>query len=297
MKILVSGSSGLIGSHLVPALRARGQEVFSLKRRSRTAGEEVPWTPDSSSPMSGYDAVVHLAGEPIAGRWTPDKKARIRNSRIAGTHHLAGALARTERKPQSLLVASAVGYYGSRGNEILTEDSPPGGDFLARVARDWETAAAPAREAGIRVVHLRFGMVLTPQGGALRQMLTPFRLGLGGRIGPGTQWVSWIALEDAVGAILFALENAGANANALAGPVNVVAPNPVTNADFTRALGKALHRPTLFPLPKPLVKLMLGEMGETLLLASQRAIPKKLLAEGFGFRHPDLAEALQSMLA
>lgn len=291
MKMLVSGASGLIGSHLIPALQARGHQACRVVRRPIATETEIPLKPESPSQVSGFDAVIHLAGETIAGRWTPEKKARIRESRTVGTRHLAGALAAAAVRPQSLLVASAVGYYGSRGDEILTEDSSPGRDFLAQVAREWEAAADPAREAGIRVVHLRLGMVLTPRGGALKQMLVPFRMGVGGRIGSGKQWISWIALDDVIAVILFALEN-----QFLTGPVNVVAPNAATNADFTRALGQALHRPTLIPLPAAIVKLAMGEMGETLLLDGQRVVPTKLLAGGYRFQHPEIAEALRSML-
>jgi uncharacterized protein (TIGR01777 family) len=306
MKILVSGASGLIGSHLVRELEANQHQVSRLVRRPTKSPSEIPWDP-SSVPQQvsgfggvpdepdfgslGWDAVIHLAGETIMGRWTSAKKARILESRETGTHNLSEALASAAARPQCLLVASAVGYYGPHGDEILTETSPPGDDFLAHVGREWEAAAEPARRAGIRVVNLRTGMVLTPHGGALKRMLTPFRLGAGGRLGSGKQWVSWIALDDLLQAIRFVLQN-----ESLSGPVNLTAPNPVTNAEFTRALGQALHRPTLFPMPGPIVRAVFGEMGEALLLSGQRVIPEKLLASGYRFLHPEIGEALQSML-
>jgi uncharacterized protein (TIGR01777 family) len=241
--------------------------------------------------VSGFDAVIHLAGETIMGRWTAGKKVRILESRTIGTRNLAQALAAANLRPRTFLMASAVGYYGPCGDEILTEDSPSGNDFLSQVGREWEAAAEPARQAGIRVVNLRLGMVLTPQGGALKQMLTPFRIGVGGRLGTGRQWVSWIALDDVIGALRFALDN-----QSIFGPINLVAPNPVRNTEFTRALGQALHRPTLFPLPATMVKVLFGAMGEALLLSGQRAVPRKLEASGYRFLHPEITEALRSML-
>lgn len=241
--------------------------------------------------LDGFNAAVHLAGESLIGRWTAEKKARILSSRAEGTRNLATALAGAAPRPQTLIVASAVGYYGPRGDEIISEASPPGHDFLSRVCQQWEAASGPASQTGIRVVNLRIGMVLSPDGGALKQMLTPFRLGVGGRVGSGKQWMSWVSLDDVIHATLFALGNPS-----LAGPLNLTAPNPVTNAEFTKALGQALRRPTLFPLPAVVVKLAFGEMGEQLLLSGQRVVPARLEASGYNFRHREVGEALHSML-
>jgi len=235
--------------------------------------------------------VVHLAGESIAGRWTVAKKTRIRDSRVQGTSTLAAALARTGRPPKVMVCASAIGIYGDRGDEVLREESAPGSDFLAEVSQQWEAATEPAARAGVRVVSLRIGVVLSRRGGALGRMLTPFRMGAGGRIGSGSQWMSWITLDDLVGAIQHALAT-----DSLRGPVNTVAPNPATNAQFTRALGETLHRPTVFPLPAFMVRVMFGEMGEALLLGSQRVDCGKLVASGFRFRHPELKPALEAIL-
>jgi hypothetical protein len=236
--------------------------------------------------------VVHLAGENIAaGRWTPARKEAIRRSRVDGTRLLAGALARLDRKPRVLVSASAVGFYGDRGDEPLTEASAPGSGFLAEVCLAWEAATAPARDAGVRVVTPRLGMVLARDGGALAKMLPPFRLGLGGVIGSGRQWVSWIALPDLVAALRHLLAR-----DDLAGPINAVAPEPITNREFTKTLGRVLRRPTLFPLPASLVRLLLGEMGEAALLGSTRALPAGLQASGFRFSTPELEGALKAVL-
>jgi hypothetical protein len=292
MKILISGTSGLIGAHLVPLLEASGHEVTRLVRRPTGGERETPWLPDlQPDQVSGFDAVIHLAGETIMGRWTAGKKARILESRATGTRNLALAVAAAKVRPHSFLVASAVGYYGSRGDTILREDSSPGSDFLALVCQQWEASAEAARQAGVRVVNLRLGTVLTRHGGALPRLILPFRMGLGGRLGSGKQWMAWIALEDVIRAIGFTLET-----GSIAGPVNLIAPNPVTNREFTRALGQALHRPTPFPLPAALIKLAFGQMGEALLLSSQRALPGKLAAAGYRFLHPEVGEALRSML-
>jgi uncharacterized protein (TIGR01777 family) len=287
MQVLVSGSSGLVGSALVAALEGAGHPVVRLVRRTPAASEIRL---DSGAP-EGFDAVVHLAGESIAGRWTAAKKAAIRDSRVQGTSTLAAALARTGRPPKVMVCASAIGIYGDRDDEVLREESAPGSDFLAEVSQQWEAATEPAARAGIRVVSLRFGVVLSPRGGALARMLSPFRMGAGGRIGSGQQWMSWITLDDVVGLIQHALAT-----ESLRGPVNSVAPNPVTNAQFTHALGQALHRPTVFPLPAFMVRLMFGEMGEALLLGSQRVDCGKLVASGFRFRHPELKPALEAIL-
>ncbi|HQR18999.1 MAG TPA: TIGR01777 family oxidoreductase [Gemmatimonadales bacterium] len=238
------------------------------------------------------DAAVHLAGESIAaGRWTAETKRRIRDSRVLGTRLLAESLARLMRRPRVLVTASAVGIYGDRGDDILNEDSPPGSDFLARVGQEWEAAAKPAAEAGIRVVHLRFGIILAREGGALPRMVRPFMLGAGGPIGSGRQWMSWIALDDAIAAVLEALHNEQAR-----GPINAVAPGPVRNAEFAAALGAALHRPALIPAPAFALRLLYGEMADAALLASQRVVPSRLEALGFRFRHPALPGALGAIL-
>jgi len=280
MKILVTGSSGLIGSKLVSFLEAERHEVVRYKRTAtRPAIEE------------GLDAVVHLAGEPIAGRWTAKKKGRIRESRVGGTRQLCEALARLERPPRVLVSASAIGYYGDRGTEILNEDSPPGTGFLADVCRDWEAAADPAAEAGIRVVNLRFGIVLSGDGGALAKMLLPFRMGFGGIVGSGKQFWSWVAIEDVVGAIQHALNTEWAR-----GPMNVVSPNAVTNREFTKALGRVLGRPTVFPMPAMAARVVFGEMAEALLLGSARVQPIRLEGSGYRFRFPVLETTLRHMV-
>lgn len=294
MRVLVSGSSGLVGSALVEALEGAGNSVVRLVRRAPGANE-VRWDAAGEldpAGLEGIDAVVHLAGESIAQRWTPAAKDRILRSRAQGTRTLATALTQARRPPRVLVSASAIGIYGSnRGDEVLREDSAPGGDFLADVTRQWEAATEPASRAGIRVVLPRIGVVLSPRGGALAKMLPPFRMGLGGRLGSGQQWMSWIALDDLIGVIQHALAT-----ESLSGAVNAVAPQPVTNAEFTRVLGEVLHRPTVFPLPAFMVRLMFGEMGESLLLGSQRVDCGKLLASGYRFRYADLKVALAALL-
>lgn len=298
MNILVSGSTGLVGTALVPVLTSAGHEVVRLVRsRSRSPSKElIGWDPDASyidaAGLEGLDAVVHLAGEPIAsGRWNALKKARIRDSRVKGTHLLCDALAHAARRPAVLLCASAVGFYGDRGDELLVETSSSGFGYLAEVCRDWEAATAPAVEKGIRVVNLRFGVILSPNGGALAKMLTPFKLGLGGAIGSGKQYMSCISIDDCIGAIVHSLASAS-----LSGPVNVVGPTPATNGEFTKTLGKVLGRPTVFPMPAFAARLAFGEMADALLLSSQRVEPKKLLESGYPFRHYNLESALRHVL-
>ena len=297
MKILISGSSGLIGSALAPFLSAQGDTIVRLARsKTPPAGGEILWDPEAGTidrgRLEGFDAVVHLAGESIAGgRWTPERKARIRDSRVKGTRLLATVLAGLERRPRVLVCASAMGYYGDRGDEVLREDSPPGTGFLAEACRAWEQAADPAREQGIRVVSLRTGLVLAAAGGALPKMLQPFKLGVGGVIGSGRQYWSWITLDDEVAVIHHVLVN-----ESLAGPVNVVVPRALTNREFTRALGRVLSRPTLFPLPAFAARLALGEMAGELLLASQRLEPARLIASGYKYRYPELEPALRHVL-
>ncbi len=296
MNILVSGSHGLIGTALVPALLARGHRIAHLVRTpGPSAPDQVAWDPAAGQidarAIEGIDAAIHLAGESLAaGRWTAARKARIRDSRVQGTRLLASALARLTRKPETLICASATGYYGDRGDEILVEESAPGAGFLAGVCREWEAAAEPARAAGIRVAHLRSGVVLSPTGGALARLVPVFRLGLGGRLGNGRQFMPWIALDDEIEAIVHVLTRGD-----LRGPVNLVSPIPVTNREFTAALGRVLRRPTLFPVPEGILRLALGEVaGE--LFASQRVHPARLLGTGYAFRHPELEGALRRFI-
>ena len=297
-RILVSGMSGPIGAALLPTLKSNGARISRLVRKGgkypSSDEQQVPWDPEhpiSPESVSGFDAVIHLAGESIVGRWTDAKKREIRDSRVKGTTHLAQALARSRHKPQVFVCSSAIGYYGDRGDEVLNELSAPGTGFLAEVCREWETAAQPAADAGIRTVSMRTGIVLTPKGGALGKMLTPFKMGMGGRIGDGQQWMSWIDVRDMVGAIHHLLKN-----DLLHGPVNMVAPKPVTNAEFTQTLARALSRPAIFPVPAFVVKLAFGEMGETALLGSQRVEPIQLLSSGYPFRFSELRSSLTSLL-
>jgi uncharacterized protein len=296
MRVLISGASGLIGRALTRALRDAGREPMALVRRAPQPGE-VQWGPGKpldSAKLAGCTAVVHLAGRSVAGLWTKKAKQEIRDSRVEGTRTLANAIAESHSQsgqPQVLLSASAVGYYGDRAEEWVTEESPPGKGFLAEVAQEWEAATVPASAAGVRVVSLRIGVVLAGEGGALKPMLLPFRFGLGGRTGSGKQYWSWVSLEDVVGAILFALQN-----NSLRGPVNVVSPEPARNEEFVRALAAGLHRPAIFPLPEWVVRTVFGEMGEAALLASTRVEPAKLKAAGYHFRRPKLKDAIHAAL-
>jgi uncharacterized protein (TIGR01777 family) len=297
MKILISGSHGLVGSALTKSLEGDGHEVVPLVRYTPQYGsEEIVWSPERYSialgRIEGFDGVVHLAGESIAeGRWTEEKKKRIRESRVKGTQLLSESLAGLKSPPKSFLCASAIGYYGNRGDEILTESSVPGEDFLAGVCIEWEKATEEAAQKGIRTVNLRFGIILDSAGGALAKMLPPFRMGVGGRIGSGQQWMSWIALGDVIGVIKYALSN-----EMLRGAVNVVAPNPLTNAEFTKTLGEVLSRPTWFPIPVIGVRLVFGEMADALLLTSQRVEPARLKESGYPFHYPKLKAALSHLL-
>ncbi len=293
LRVGLSGASGLIGSALKASYEADGHEVVALTRLRGGAG--VHWDPArgelDAAGLENLDAVVHLAGESIAaGRWTPERKARIRDSRVRGTALLAGALAGLKRRPQVLVSASAVGFYGDC-DDAVDERAGPGGDFLAVVCRDWEEAAAPAGRAGIRVVHPRLGVVLSPAGGALAKMLTPFKLGLGGPVGDGQQWLSWIALDDAVAALRFC-----AGERSLNGPVNLTAPGAATSREFASVLGRVLRRPAFMPLPAFAARLLFGEMGEALLLSGQRVVPARLKRAGYAFRHPELEAALRHLL-
>ena len=297
MKILVSGASGLIGSALVRASSGAGYTTTPLARqRTPRSPGAIEWDPSAgtidAASLEGFDAVVHLAGESIAaGRWTPEQKKRILDSRVQGTRLLSNTLARLQRRPSVLVSASAVGFYGDCGDRVLREDSPSGSDFLASVCREWEQATEPASKAGIRVVHLRSGVVLARDGGALAKMLLPFKMGVGGKIGSGKQYMSWIDLEDEARVILHCISH-----DSIRGPVNSVGPSAVTNLEFTKTLGRVLSRPTLFPLPATIARLLFGEMADALLLSSQRVEPAKLTAEGFDFRHRNLEDTLRRIL-
>jgi uncharacterized protein len=296
MHILVTGASGLVGSALVSFLSAAGHEVTRLVRSEPKPGEKAArWDPMAGTidvnRLQGVEAVAHLAGEPIAERWSAAKKAKIRDSRVKGTQVLCHALTALTPLPKVLVSASAIGYYGDRGAEVLSEDSAPGSGFLAEVCRAWEAATEPAQARGIRVVRLRFGVVLSAAGGALAKMLPPFRMGLGGVLGSGRQFMSWIVLDDAVAAIHHAIVTVG-----LQGPANAVAPQAVTNRQFTTTLGKVLGRPTVLPMPAFAARLIFGEMADELLLASTRVQPVKLQASEYSFRYPELERALRHVL-
>ena len=286
----------MVGGALSAMLKREGHQVTHLVRRPASGEGECPWNPGAGTidagALEGLDAVVHLAGESIAsGRWNAAQKARILNSRVQGTRLLSETLAALKNRPAVLVSASAIGYYGDRGAEEVDESSAPGTGFLAEVCQAWEAATQPAQAAGIRTVSPRIGVVLAREGGALPRMLLPFRLGLGGRLGSGTQYMSWISLEDLLGILRFALDS-----TALSGPVNAVAPNPVTNAEFTRVLARTLRRPALFTAPAFAIRLALGEMGQELLLSGARVLPRKLPDAGYSFRHAELASALRSVL-
>jgi hypothetical protein len=296
MKIMVTGATGLVGSALLPLLKAGGHEVSRVVRQPKPAEKDIVWNPDEGridlAGLEGADAVVHLAGENIAsGRWTVARKQRILQSRVKGTQLLAQSLAKLQRPPKVLVSASAIGYYGDRGVAVLSEDSPPGSGFLSDVCRAWESATQPAAAKGIRVVHLRIGIVLSTRGGALAKMLTPFRLGAGGRIGDGNQYMSWISLQDLCRAITHVIRMDSVN-----GAVNAVAPAPVTNAEFTKALASALHRPALVPVPAFGIRLAFGEMADALLLASTRVVPARLQGSGFAFEDSEIGPTLQRIV-
>jgi hypothetical protein len=298
-KIILSGASGMLGSALRDALASRNQPILTLVRRHPTSLTELQWDPTSHpaipipDALENVSAAIHLSGANVAAhRWTPAFKREIIESRVQSTRALSTALAALRNPPQTLLVASAAGIYGNRNGQLLDESSTPGSGFLAGVCRQWEAAAQPAVQAGIRVVHLRFGVVIGPGHGALAKMLPIFRLGLGGPLGSGRQWMSWISLADAVSAILFLLETP-----AISGPVNLTAPSPVTNAQFTGALAHAVHRPAILPAPAFALRLALGEMADEALLASARVYPSRLISAGFQFTHPAIAQALNAALA
>jgi uncharacterized protein (TIGR01777 family) len=293
-RILVSGASGLIGTALIPTLEARGSSITRLARRRGSGDTDLEWDPTKPlrpEVVSGFDAVIHLAGEPVMGLWTDAKRARISNSRVLGTKHLSDALAKTSQPPRVFISGSATGYYGDRGDEVLREDSDPGEGFLPEVCRQWEAATKPAEDAGIRTVQIRTGIVLSAKGGALQAMLPNFKLGLGGKIGSGRQWMSWIHTEDHIGAIHHLLDH-----ELVQGPVNLVAPSPVRNSEFTGTLAQVLSRPAVLGVPAFALRLILGEMANELLLAGQRVEPAKLIGSEYKFKFQDLRSALQNIL-
>jgi uncharacterized protein (TIGR01777 family) len=297
-RIVVTGATGLVGSLLCTELEKAGAQVISAVRRPvQDEARELYWNPDRGeidrAKLEGVDAVVHLAGENIAGgRWTEAFKQKILDSRVKGTHLISDALARLERKPRVFICASAIGYYGNRGADVMIEQSAPDTDFLAKVCEQWEASCQAARDAGIPVTNIRIGVVLSPDGGALAKMLTPFKLGAGGKVGSGAQYMSWIALDDLVDAIVYLL----ARDEPVVGPVNVVAPNPATNLGFTKTLGRVLGRPTIFPMPAFAARLAFGEMADALLLSSTRVVPQALISSGFKFQYPELEPALRHLL-
>lgn len=296
MNVVVSGASGLIGTALVRSLRADGHDITRLVRRTPTAGDEAQWDPATRqvdvAVVDGADAVIHLAGAGVADhRWTDEYQQTILRSRVDGTTTIASAVAEAKRPPRVLVCASAVGYYGDRGDELLDETSSRGAGFLADVVEQWEAAADPARAVGVPVVHLRTGLVLSPDGGVLGTTLPLFKLGLGGKLGSGRQWMPWIALADEIAAIRFLLDSDDS-----AGVYNLAAPEPVRNADYTKALGKALHRPTLATVPRVALAVALGDFAREGALVSQRAVPTRLLDAGFDFRYDDVDAALRAML-
>jgi uncharacterized protein (TIGR01777 family) len=295
MKITLTGAGGFLGGPLIRALQAEGHQLHALGRKPIPGIAFSPWNVTEGEPpreaLEGSDAVIHLAGEPVAQRWSPEVKARIRDSRVIGTRHLVHALSTISRRQGVLISASAVGIYGSRGDKVLTEKSKPGSGFLEDITVDWEKEAGLAEALGMRVVQIRIGVVLGKDGGALAKMLPPFRAGVGGPLASGKQWMSWIHVDDVVGLILFALSNA-----AVRGPVNATAPHPVTNAEFTRELGKALHRPAFFPVPEFALRLLFGEMA-SVVLASQRVLPQAAESAGYQFRYPELPAALASVVS
>lgn len=296
MKVAITGSTGLVGRKIASGLKADGHQVVKLVRGEPKGTDEFSWDPDSekidAKAFEGVDAVIHLAGENIATkRWSSEQKMKIKQSRIKGTKLIADTLATLDNPPRTLVSTSAIGFYGDRGNEILTEDSTSGAGFLAGVCRDWEDATRTAESKGIRVIHARLGVVLSREGGALKMMLPPFLLGAGGPLGDGKQYMSWIDLDDTAKAFIYM-----ATKDSVSGPVNVVAPNPLTNAEFTKTLAKVIHRPAFFPVPTIGVKVLFGEMGEELLLSSNRVSSSKLVGAGFEFVYPELESALKHEL-
>lgn len=297
MRVAISGASGLVGTALIASLlRAGHQPVRMVRRQSSGSEPTISWNPEAhyvdAQALEGIDAIVHLAGEGIAdGRWTPQRKARIRDSRVQGTRLLCETLAQMANPPRIFICASAVGFYGDRGDEVLDETSSPGNSFLATLCKDWEESTEPARRKGIRVANLRLGVILSPKSGALAKMLLPFKMGVGGVVGSGRQYLSWIVLDDVVGSIEHVLGN-----ETLSGPINVTAPHPVTNTEFTMTLGKVLGRPTIFPMPAFAARLAFGEMAEEMLLGGAKVIPSRLQQSGYQFQQPELESGLRSLL-
>lgn len=295
MKILITGASGLVGKELQKSFAAKGYEMLLASRSEPKDDKHIQWTIEEgfSEPerLEGIDVVVHLAGENVSGgiRWTDEKKKAIRDSRVLGTRNVVDAISKLKKKPHTFIASSAIGFYGERGDEEVTESSAAGDNFLAGVCKEWEAESRRAEDAGIRTVLLRTGIVLSKDGGALATMLTPFKLGVGGVVGSGKQWMSWISLEDEIAVINFAIENEN-----IRGAVNAVAPNPVTNEEFTKTLGSVLYRPTFLPLPEFAVSMIFGEMGDALLLASTKVMPKRLEDAGFEFKYPNLKEAVEN---
>jgi uncharacterized protein (TIGR01777 family) len=292
MKIAIAGASGLVGSALIPSLTQDGAAISRLVRSTARAGE-IEWHPNQdqldAKSLEGFDVIINLAGENIAGgRWTDEQKRKIRDSRVSGTYLLSEAIAKMNARPGAFICASATGIYGDRDDETLDEQSESGGGFLAGVCREWEKACEPAIKAGVRVVNLRLGPILAREGGMLAKLLTPFKMGMGGKVGSGRQYVSWVALDDVVSAIKLAI-----NDQSVRGPVNIVSPNPVTNEEFTRTLGHLLNRPTALAIPAFAARLAFGEMADEMLLAGQKVLPKKLLSLGFEFKYPELETALR----
>jgi len=296
MRILITGASGLIGTALQKSFEEKGYEMLLASRSEPKSERDIQWNADAGFAdedllrLEGLDAVIHLAGESISAlRWTDEKKKAIRDSRVHGTRTMIEAFARLEKKPKVFISASAIGFYGDRGDEEMTETSSVGDTFLSEVSKEWESESRRAEDMGIRTVLLRNGIVLSKDGGALATMMTPFKLGVGGVVGSGKQWMSWVSLDDAVGIVNYALENEN-----LRGAVNVVSPNPVTNEEFTKTLGEVLYRPTFLPLPEFAVNLVFGEMGDALLIDSTRVVPKRLLDSGFKFIYPEINSALEN---